>query len=137
MPADVIVAGRQIDIIQPVAGDILAAGWRVVLSARADDDVRIAAGEVAINAPVTGDLTVAGGVIGIALAYLIAMAVGPLPLLGSLFEDDSGRGDIRLRIDFLTVAISTGVLLVTGVFSGLLPAMRAARLDPTEALRYE
>jgi putative ABC transport system permease protein len=82
-------------------------------------------------------LTVAGGVIGIALAYLIAMAVGPLPLLGSLFEDDSGRGDIRLRIDFLTVAISTGVLLVTGVFSGLLPAIRAARLDPTEALRYE
>ena len=82
-------------------------------------------------------LTAAGGVIGIAVAYFIAMAVGPLPLLGSLFEDDSGRGDIRLQIDFLTVAISTGVLLVTGVFSGLLPAMRAARLDPTEALRYE
>jgi ethanolamine utilization microcompartment shell protein EutS len=61
MAGDVIVAGRQIDIVQPVAGDILAAGWRVVLSARADDDVRIAAGEVAVNAPINGDLTVAGG----------------------------------------------------------------------------
>lgn len=36
-----IVAGRQIDITRPVAGDILAAGWRVALSDRADDDVRI------------------------------------------------------------------------------------------------
>jgi hypothetical protein len=61
MPADVIVAARQIDIVQPVAGDILAAGWRVALSPRADDDVRIAAGEVSVNAPVTGDLTAAGG----------------------------------------------------------------------------
>jgi ethanolamine utilization microcompartment shell protein EutS len=61
MPADVIVAARQIDIVQPVAGDILAAGWRVALSARADDDVRIAAREVSVNAPVTGDLTAAGG----------------------------------------------------------------------------
>ena len=52
MGADVIVAGRQIDITRPVAGDILAAGWRVVLSDRADDDVRIAAGEVNVDAPV-------------------------------------------------------------------------------------
>jgi cytoskeletal protein CcmA (bactofilin family) len=61
MGADVIVAGRQIDIARPVAGDIWAAGWRVVLSDRADDDVRIAAGEVNVDAAVAGDLTVAGG----------------------------------------------------------------------------
>ena len=61
MGADVIVAGRQIDIARPVAGDILAAGWRVVLSDRADDDVRIAAAEVNVDAPVAGDLTIAGG----------------------------------------------------------------------------
>jgi hypothetical protein len=61
MGRDVVVAGRQIDIAQPVAGDILAAGWRVTLSAQADDDVRIVAAVVTVRAPVSGDLTVAGG----------------------------------------------------------------------------
>jgi putative ABC transport system permease protein len=82
-------------------------------------------------------ITLAGGAIGIGLAYLIAMCVGTLPLLGTLFDDDSGRGDIRLTIDAGTILVSTAVLFVTGLLSGLLPAMRAAELDPTEALRYE
>ncbi|MBC8166087.1 MAG: ABC transporter permease [Bryobacteraceae bacterium] len=82
-------------------------------------------------------LTIAGGVVGIALAYGIAAAIGSMPLLGPMFEDESGKGDLRLRIDAATVATSTLVLLLTGVLSGLLPAMRASGLDPTEALRYE
>ena len=82
-------------------------------------------------------LTLLGGVIGIGLSFAIAMAVGSMPLLGPLFEDDSGRGDLKLQIDAATVLVSTGVLVVTGLLSGLLPAIRASRLDPTEALRYE
>jgi putative ABC transport system permease protein len=82
-------------------------------------------------------LMLLGGAAGILLAWLLTMAVGTLPLLGPLFKDESGRADIHMQISTGTVLLSLFVLFVIGLLSGMIPAFKASRLDPVEALRYE
>lgn len=82
-------------------------------------------------------IVTAGGLFGVLLGYLVTKAVGSLPLLGPLFKDTSGAGDIHLGISLFAVLTSTILLEVVGIVAGLMPAIRASRLNPIDALRYE
>jgi putative ABC transport system permease protein len=81
-------------------------------------------------------LTLLGGVAGVVLAYVVSWSVGSLTLW-SAFAENGSEGDIRLTIDSATLLASTMILGFVGVISGMLPAIKASRLDPIEALRYE
>ena len=78
-----------------------------------------------------------GGVLGLVVGWAATELIQTLPLLGPLFKDTSGAGDIHLKISMFAVLTSTVLLEMVGLVSGLLPAMKAARLDPIEALHYE
>jgi putative ABC transport system permease protein len=70
-------------------------------------------------------LSVAGGLIGILIGISIPLSVRFL------------TDQIRVPISPLSIVVAFGVSVVVGVVFGMLPANRAARLNPTEALRYE
>ena len=81
-------------------------------------------------------ITALGGLLGVILAYLVSWSVASLTLW-SAFEENASEGDIHLYIDTATLIWSTAILSFVGMISGMLPAIKAARLDPIEALRYE
>ncbi len=81
-------------------------------------------------------ITFLGGVLGILLAYGISLSVGRLTLYSAMAKN-AESGDIQLIINPTNLLVATVILIFVGIVSGMLPAIKAARLDPIEALRYE
>src|SRR3984957_15227284 len=69
-------------------------------------------------------VSLSGGLIGIVVGVAI-------PLSAGLFAD------IKIPISPIAVVVAFGVSCLVGLIFGILPANRAAHLNPTEALRYE
>lgn len=69
-------------------------------------------------------LTLIGGILGILVGYLIGTGVGQLL-------------DIEAVITVDSILLAVGISSLIGIVFGIYPAMRAAKLNPIDALRYE
>jgi putative ABC transport system permease protein len=70
-------------------------------------------------------ISIGGGMIGI-------LAGVSLPIAANHFVEG-----IEIPVSTVSIAVAFAVSFVVGLVFGLLPANRAAKLNPTEALRYE
>ncbi len=78
-------------------------------------------------------IAVSGGLVGLATAALIVIGVDAIPT----GDNPAMQYILNPRLSLPIALICVGILIGVGLFAGILPARRAAALDPVESLRYE
>ncbi|EGQ7871414.1 ABC transporter permease [Vibrio parahaemolyticus] len=76
-----------------------------------------------------------GGALGLAVTYALVSAISSIPLEGNAFYEQLGKPVPELS--WVVVAIVILTLVIIGVASAWLPANRAAKVSPLEALQSE
>lgn len=82
-------------------------------------------------------LTFLAGLAGVMVSFITIYLVPPMPLYSAMYQTANHDGDIILRASPGIMLASFVILALVGIASGLLPAIRAAKMDPVVALRHE
>ena len=82
-------------------------------------------------------LTFAAGLVGMLVSVVLAHAIPPMPLYSELYKTANHEGDIMLKTSGGVMLTAFLILTFVGVTAGMWPAIKASRMEPVEALRYE
>jgi putative ABC transport system permease protein len=78
-------------------------------------------------------IALSGGLVGLAVATLIVLGVDAIPTEGN----EAMQYILNPKLSWPIALICVAILIGVGLLAGILPARRAAAVDPVESLRYE